>query len=41
MRRVVKVSVTAKPISPKRVLVRTSVSKCGVTRTKTQSIRVK
>ena len=41
MRKTVRVSVTAKPISNRSVSVKTSVSSGGVTRTKTQTVRVK
>ena len=41
MKKTVRVNVTAKPISNRSVRVKTSVSSGGVTRTKTQTVRVK
>ena len=41
MRKTVKVSVTAKPVSNRSIQIRTSVSNGGTTKTKTQTIRTK
>lgn len=41
MRKTVRVRVSAKPVSNRRVRIKTSVSSGGTTRTKTQTIRMK
>ena len=41
VRKTVRVKATAKPISNRSIRVKTSVSSGGITRTKTQTVRVK